>query len=104
MESIMLTTLEFRVTVPYSLRFVERVILLCQCLFSWSDDSRSIDTTGTANTNEISAYALFVESIYYFLELTLQEYVFLSYLPSVIGCAAVSLALQLFQGRTWKTE
>lgn len=100
MESIMLTTLEFRITIPYSLRFMERIILLCECLFTWNDNG-CIDTT---NTNEIPAFVLFVESIYYFLELTLQEYIFLSYLPSIIGCAAVSLALQLFQGRTWKTE
>merc|ERR1712179_125697 len=68
MESIMLNTLGFHLTVPSSLRFGER--------FS--------KVSGLTERQ--------VHLVHYLMELTCQEYKFLKYLPSVIASSAVYLA------------
>lgn len=68
MESIMLNTLGFHLTVPSALRFGERF-----CKVSEASPRQS-------------------NLVYYLMELTCQEYKFLQYLPSLIASAAVYLA------------
>lgn len=71
MEAIMLHTLQFILTVPTCFRFGERYIKV-------------------ARANELQA-----NLVNYFMELTLQEYSFLKYLPSVIAASATLLALRV---------
>lgn len=71
MESIMLNTLGFHVTVPSILRFCERFSKVARC------DEK---TTVLAK---------------YLIELTLQDYKFLKFLPSQIGASAVHVAMRM---------
>lgn len=77
METIILNALEFNLTVPYATRFAERYVRLA------SDSDQ------------------FKEMVNYLIELTLQEYRFLKYLPSMIASSAVSLALHLSGNPSW---
>jgi len=77
MESIMLNTLGFHVTVPSILRFCER----------FSKVGRLDERTTTLAK--------------YLIELTLQDYKFLKYLPSQIGASAVMLAMKMTGNSTW---
>lgn len=79
MESIVLNTLAFYLTVPTTLRFGERLMKV----------------SGT--TDEGS------HLIRFFMELTLQEYKFLKYLPSEIAASAAYLALKM-TGQTWDSN
>lgn len=71
MESIMLNTLGFHVTVPSILRFTERFSKVGRC------DEK---TTNLAK---------------YLIELSLQDYKFLKFLPSQIGASAVLIAMKM---------
>jgi hypothetical protein len=71
MESIVLNTLGFHVTVPSILRFAERFAKVAKC------DEK---TTNLAK---------------YLIELTLQDYKFLNFLPSQIGASAVNVAMKM---------
>ena len=71
MESIMLNTLGFYVTVPSTLRFCERFCKVAKC-----DEKTSLLAK-------------------YLIELTLQDYKFLKYLPSQIGAASVLIAQKM---------
>ena len=77
METIILNALEFNLTVPYSLRFAERFTPL-------ASDSEQ-----------------FRQMVNYLVELTLQDYRFLRYMPSAIAASAVSLALHLSGNQAW---
>lgn len=77
MEQIMLGALEFNLTVPTALRFLER----------WAKVARLNDS------QKFLAH--------YLLELTLQEYRFLQYLPSQAAAAAVYLALLSTGAAPW---
>jgi len=79
MESIMLNVLEFNVTVPYAIRFAENYLRLLK------------------PTEEFSCMVNFL------IELTLQEYKFLNYLPSQVAASAISLALHLSGQNAWST-
>lgn len=68
MESIMLNTLGFHLTVPSTLRFGERFCRVAELT------------------------SLQTNLVHYLMELTCQEYKFLKYLPSMIASAAVYLA------------
>lgn len=78
MEQIMLATLKFNLTIPTSLRFVERYSKM-----------------GTDNQNDKAFFHL----SNYLVELTLQRYGFLRFLPSQISASAVLLA-RLAMGQT----
>lgn len=71
MESIMLNTLGFHVTVPSILRFAERYCKVARC---------------DEKTSNLAKYLT---------ELTLQDYKFLKFLPSQIGAASVLVAMQM---------
>lgn len=75
MESSMLNTLEFRITVPTAYVFLNR------CLKVAAADER---TTLLAT---------------YFVERTLQEYRMLQHLPSKVAAAGVNMALRTLRGR-----
>jgi len=77
MESVMLNTLEFNLTVPTPLRFGQRFIKLV----TPPDDPKT--------------FRFLVE---YLMELTLQNYEFLCFLPSKIAASAVYLALSVLSG------
>lgn len=79
MESIMLNTLGFHLTVPTALRFGERYM--------------KVAGAGTEAQNLIK----------YFMELTMQDFKFLKYLPSEIACAAVFMAMKMTTGVGWST-
>jgi len=68
MESLMLTTLEFNVTVPTSLRFAERALRVSKC------------STVCANLAQ------------FFAEMSLQDYNMLKYLPSRVAASALYVA------------
>lgn len=74
MESIMLSTLGFMFTVPTCLRFGERFMKIALA--------------------DVTCQTL----VKYFMELTLQDYKFLKYLPSTIAASAVHLALKMTGG------
>jgi len=76
MESIMLNTLQFNLTVPSALRFAQRYIKLA-----------------------IGVDKRFKTLVEYLTELTLQNYNFLLYLPSKIASSAVYLALSMVSGK-----
>ena len=81
MESIMLNTLGFHLTVPTPLRFSERFLKIARA------------------TEEAKNLAK------YFTELTLQEYKFLKYLPSQVASASVFLAQKMTcSGQTWTAD
>jgi len=80
MEGIILNTLAFNFTVPSPLRFSERFLKITK-----ADDI----TTKFA---------------YYLMELTLQNYDFLNYLPSVIAASAVYLARLALKQTPWPEE
>jgi len=77
MESIMLNTLEFNLTVPTALRFGQRFIKL------------------VTPPEDPKTFRFLVE---YLMELTLQNYEFLCFLPSKIAASAVYLALAIVSG------
>lgn len=72
METIMLNTLKFNLTVPSALRFGQRYIKLVS-----------------------SADMVFKMLVRYLMELTLQNYEFLNYFPSKIATSAIYLALSM---------
>jgi len=72
MESIMLNTLQFNLTVPSALRFGQRFIKMVP--------------------NKKTRFSVLVS---YLMELTLQNYDFLDYLPSMIAASATYLALSM---------
>jgi len=80
MESIMLNTLQFNLTVPSALRFAQRYIKLA-----------------------IGVDKRFKTLVEYLTELTLQNYNFLLYLPSKIASSAVYLALSMVSGKLRKS-
>jgi len=77
MESIMLNTLGFYLTVPSALRFGER--------FTKVDNSNSRQ----------------IHLVNYLMELTCQEYKFLKYLPSLIAASAVYLSNTMTHATPW---
>jgi len=77
MESIMLNTLNFYITVPSTLRFGER---FCK--------------VGKSNTRQ-------THLVNYLMELTCQEYKFIKYLPSLIAASAVYLANTMTHATPW---
>lgn len=77
MESIMLNTLNFQLTVPSALRFAERYIKVATA------------------PQEVSFFT------HYFLERTLQDYRFLNYLPSHVASAALYLAMRSMKHGSW---
>lgn len=77
MESIILNTLGFHMTVPTALRFGERLMKVAGC-----------DSQGQ-------------NLIKYYIELTLQDYKFLKYLPSMIAASATYLAMKTLTGEGW---
>lgn len=77
MESIMLNTLGFHLTVPSALRFGERYM--------------KVAGAGPEAQNLVK----------FFMELTMQEYKFLKHLPSEIASAAVFLAMKMTTGVGW---
>lgn len=80
MESIMLNTLGFHLTVPSALRFGERF-----CKVSGLTSRQS-------------------HLVHYLMELTCQEYNFLKYLPSIIASSAVYLARTMtHESEIWTT-
>lgn len=76
MESLMLGTLQFNLTVPSSLQFVQRFVKA----------SGNSDPKFRSMANYIS-------------ELMLQEYFMIKYLPSMVAASAVYLTLKLMPGR-----
>jgi len=80
MESIMLNTLKFNVTIPSPLRFAERYIKV-------------------AGGDELLQH-----TTEFFLELTLQKYQFLKYLPSVIAASALYLAQKSIGKGSWNAS
>jgi len=81
MEAIVLNTLQFNLTVPSALRFGQRYLKLVKC-----------------------ADARFKMLVQYLMELTLQSYVFLKYLPSKIAASAVYVALGVMSSIPGKPE
>ncbi len=77
MESIILNALEFNLTVPYAMRFAERYV-------KFASDSEQ-----------------FKEMVNFLIELTLQDYRFLRYVPSTVASSAISLALHLSGNASW---
>jgi len=73
MEAIVLNTLQFNLTVPSALRFGQRYLKLVP-----------------------SADQKFKMLVQYLMELTLQNYAFLNYLPSMIATSAIYIALGIF--------
>jgi cyclin B len=69
MEAIMLSTLEFNFTVPSTLRFIERFNKI-------------------ANFTDIQKYCT-----YYLLQMILQNYKFLGYVPSIVAASAVWIVM-----------
>ena len=85
MEGLMLSKLNFQLTTPNALVFQKRFAKVAGIL-----------------TNPRSKTELLVN---YFVELTLQEYKFLKYLPSTIAAAATYLALKTMgQQQPWTAE
>jgi len=76
MESIMLNTLQFNLTVPSALRFGQRFIKMVP--------------------NKVARFSVLVS---YLMELTLQNYDFLDYLPSMIAASATYLAISMTSER-----
>lgn len=81
MESIMLNKLQFNVTVPSALRFGQRFMKLVK-----------------------GANERFRMLVQYLMELTLQNYHFLKYLPSMIAASATYLASSMVSCRPGKPE
>lgn len=79
MESIMLNTLGFHLTVPTCLRFGQRYMKVAGA----GPEAQHLVT--------------------YFMELTMQEYKFLKYLPSQIASCAVFLAMHMTTGNGWSS-
>lgn len=79
MESIMLNTLEFNLTVPSAHRFAQRF------------------------TKVASASPTLTNLTKYFIELTLQDYKFLKYLPSTIAAGALYMALHTTKENSWNS-
>lgn len=73
METLMLNTLGFNLTVPSSLQFV----------------SRFVRASGNGHDEKFSSMA------HYIAELMLQEYFMIKYLPSMVAASAVYLALKI---------
>jgi cyclin B len=70
METIMLNNLDFNLTCPSSLRFTDR---LCKVIKKSTDE-------------------LFKAHVHYFLELTLQDYNFIKFTPSMVATSAMYIA------------
>jgi hypothetical protein len=77
MESIILSVLKFDVTVPYPTRFAEKYMRFIQ------------------------GGETFTSLVNFLIELTLQDYKALNFLPSVTAAAAISLALHLSGSPAW---
>jgi hypothetical protein len=77
MESIILNVLSFNVTVPYPTRFAEKYMRFIQ------------------------GGETFTSLVNFLIELTLQDYKALNFLPSVTAAAAISLALTLSGSPAW---
>jgi cyclin B len=77
MESIILSVLKFDVTVPYPTRFAEKYMRFIQ------------------------GGETFTSLVNFLIELTLQDYKALNFLPSVTAAAAISLALTLSGSPAW---
>jgi hypothetical protein len=77
MESIMLNTLGFHLTVPTCLRFGERYMKVADA---------SVEAQHLTK---------------YLMELTMQEYKFLKFLPSEIASAATFMAMKMTTGQGW---
>jgi cyclin B len=71
MEGIMLTALNFNLTVPLPINFLQRFARLC----------------GVEHQDQVWTLSL------YFMELTLQSYTFLHFAPSAIAASALYLAM-----------
>ena len=79
MESLMLNTLGFNLTVPSALQFV----------------GRFVKASGNAADKEFGALAKYI------VELMLQEYFMIKYLPSMVAASAVYLALKVLGRSGW---
>ena len=85
MEGNMLAKLNFRLTYPNAFVFLKRYCKVAGIL-----------TAPTRSKTELLAN--------YFVELTLQEYKMLKYLPSMIAASAVNLALKTMGQPSWSAE
>ena len=79
MEGIMLTALHFNLTTPSAYRFLQRYCMLAFSLHGWGEGGVLGGAGGAGST--------FQWMCEYLLELTLQEYRFLGFLPSVVAAA-----------------
>lgn len=87
MEGLMLAKLNFQLTTPNALVFTKRFAKVAGIL---------APTTAPRNKTELLAN--------YLVELTLQEYKMLKYLPSTIAAAATYLALKTMGQQPWTAE
>lgn len=90
MESYMLSTLGFHLTVPSPLRFSQRYLRLAHIASLATVDGYRHDDA--------------CHLISYLLQCTLQCHGFLKYLPSCIAASTVYLALHAFRIRSWCNE
>jgi hypothetical protein len=100
MESIVLQALHFNITTPSPYRFLQRYHMLASslCELPWPPASRaavaaaggSLSSLASSSYSFCSLLRLLSE---FLLELTLQEYRFLCYLPSVIAASTLFIAL-----------
>lgn len=128
MERNVLETLEFRVTVPYSIRFMERMLRVAHTHF-WYPSFPGLEEIARHNGVDLIGFnasihpgSIFASTVpgsdpgasrsylaardigNYICELVLQEYGFLTFRPSVIGCTAVAIAMKVIGRSGWSTE
>merc|ERR1712110_223412 len=84
LEGTMLATLNFRLTTPSAFEFLKRLV-----------KAAGISSTPPSKTEFLARYLV---------ELTLQEYYWLQYLPSQIAAAAIYLALKTMEKSCWNRE
>jgi cyclin B len=83
MEGIMLNTLKFNLTVPIALQFGRRYLKV-----AGGSNSTNATTLQAGGNQELEMLTL------YLMELSLQNYTFLQYLPSKVAAAALYVALR----------
>jgi cyclin B len=103
MEGIILSALQFNLTTPSPLRFAQRYLTLGRptALFSSLIHSSYYNEENRPSVPSRSISDDFYQySAFYFIELTLQDYRFLCFLPSLIAASGVYLAL-IHTGGDW---
>ena len=92
MESIVLQALHFNITTPSPYRFLQRYHMLASslCELPWPPTAPAVSPLASSSYSFCSLLRLLGE---FLLELTLQEYRFLSYLPSVIAASSLFISL-----------